>query len=137
MAEISVFLCPKRYQIRKTNPFGVHCIFYLCTCSVDCLNYLFFINNKCAVITPDSVWSTHIGKWLLLKLMLNLKTQLWCANGMNITAVIYFRKIYILGHVADAFVQSDLLYFLHTSIRWWWWLRCKVPTRGIEPTNFR
>ena len=35
---------------------------------------------------------------------------------------------YIHRHLADAFVPSDLQWFIHTFIHWWRWLPCKVPT---------
>ena len=32
--------------------------------------------------------------------------------------------IYMLVHLANAFIQTDLKQFIH----WWWWLPCKVLT---------
>ena len=56
------------------------------------------------------------------------KQQCWCYACCVAEITMLDSYIHILGHPADAFVQSDLQYFTHTFTHWWWRLPCKVPT---------
>ena len=91
--------------------------------------------------------SEAVGRWLscdmwcvgsedsLLSLLLRvviitLNNEVMWGIFSNLGEYCIYSIIILLFTIYFTFVQSDLQWFIHTFIHWWWWLPCKVPIRS-------
>ena len=117
-----IFFCYKLFLIQCINQ-NAWCKYIILTALIKGWTSLLSVQHYCTALsftfhlTGQTVHTGHLR-------------HAWDTHVSSMTAALLHLYLY-LGHLSDAFVQSNSHSFIHSFIHWWRW-SCRVPTSKLR-----